>query len=42
MDDTQLVEELRSRFNAGEKLKYVFFWGHQPGKNGIAASCFWS
>jgi ribA/ribD-fused uncharacterized protein len=40
MDDTQLVEELRSRFNAGEKLKYVFFWGHQPGKNGIAASCF--
>jgi ribA/ribD-fused uncharacterized protein len=40
MDDTQLVEDLRSRFNAGEKLKYVFFWGHQPDKNGITASCF--
>jgi ribA/ribD-fused uncharacterized protein len=38
--DGQFVEDLRSRFNAGEKLKYVFFWGHQPGKNGVSASCF--
>ncbi len=40
MDDTQLVADLRFRFNTGEKLKYVFFWGHQPDKNGITASCF--
>jgi ribA/ribD-fused uncharacterized protein len=40
VDDTKLVEELRSRFNAGEKLKYVFFWGHQPSKHGVTASCF--
>jgi ribA/ribD-fused uncharacterized protein len=38
--DSQLLEDLRSRFNAGEKLKYVFFWGHQPSKSGITASCF--
>lgn len=40
MDDTILVEELRNRFNAGEKLKFVFFWGHQSSKNGVTASCF--
>ena len=38
--DEQFLEDLRARFNAGEDLKYVFFWGHQPGKNGITASCF--
>lgn len=40
MNDSQLLEDLRSRFNAGEKLKFVFFWGHQPGRQGVAASCF--
>jgi ribA/ribD-fused uncharacterized protein len=40
MDDSQLVENLRSRFNAGEKLKYIFFWGHQPARSGVGASCF--
>jgi len=40
MDDSLFVENLRSRFNAGEKLKFVFFWGHQTSKNGITASCF--
>jgi ribA/ribD-fused uncharacterized protein len=40
MNDTQLVENLRFRFNSGEKLKYVFFWGHQPSKSGITSSCF--
>ncbi|WP_256080890.1 NADAR family protein [Massilia sp. YIM B04103] len=40
MLDTQIVEDLKSRFNSGEKFKYVFFWGHQPGKNGVTASCF--
>lgn len=38
--DAQLLEDLRSRFNAGEKLKFVFFWGHQPSKDGVTASCF--
>lgn len=38
--DTQFVEDLRLRFNAGERLKYVFFWGHQPNKPEITASCF--
>lgn len=41
MNDSTLVENLRSRFNRGERLKYVFFWGHQPSKNGdITAACF--
>lgn len=40
VDDTQLVEELRIRYNAGKKLKYIFFWGHQPNKHGVTASCF--
>ena len=40
LPDAQFVENLRSRFNAGEKLKYLFFWGHQPSKNGVTASCF--
>lgn len=40
MHDAQYLADLRSRFNAGEKLKYVFFWGHQPGKSGITAACF--
>lgn len=38
--DMQFLEALRSRFNAGEKMKYVFFWGHQAGKTGVSASCF--
>lgn len=40
MDDTQFLEDLRQRHRAGEPLKYVFFWGHQPGKAGVTASCF--
>lgn len=40
IDDTQFLQALRKRFNAGEKLKYVFFWGHQQAKSGITASCF--
>lgn len=38
--DTQFLEDLHARFNAGEKLKYVFFWGHQAGRNGLTASRF--
>lgn len=40
MRDTQLVEDVRTRFNSGEKLDYVFFWGHQPRASGVTASCF--
>lgn len=40
MSDSQYLEELRSRFNRGLKLKYLFFWGHRPGKSGISAACF--
>ncbi len=30
-----------ARHDAGECLKYLFFWGHQPNKDGsIGASCF--
>jgi ribA/ribD-fused uncharacterized protein len=40
INDIQFLEDLRSRYNAGEKMKFVFFWGHQPGKAGVTASCF--
>ncbi|NQZ76698.1 MAG: NADAR family protein [Ekhidna sp.] len=34
-------EELGKRYESGEKLKYLFFWGHQPSKDGsITSSCF--
>jgi len=40
MNDSQFVAELQSRFSCGEKLKYIFFWGHQPDRKGLSASCF--
>lgn len=40
MDDTQFLEDLRRRHQGGESFKYVYFWGHQPGRNGLTASCF--
>ncbi|WP_286894387.1 NADAR family protein [Achromobacter sp. UBA2119] len=40
MTDTRYIEDLRRRYNAGAKLKFVNFWGHQPAKHGITASCF--
>lgn len=34
-------ETIIKRFNDGEKLKYVFFWGHHPSADGsITKSCF--
>ena len=36
-NNTWLIE----KFKAGEKLKYLFFWGHQPTPDGsITKSCF--
>lgn len=40
MIDEELVNDLRALFNAGERLEFLFFWGHQPGKNGLTVSCF--
>ncbi|NER59176.1 NADAR family protein [Pseudomonas sp. MAFF212428] len=40
MNDSQFVEDLACRYKAGEKFKYVFFWGHQVGKKGLTAACF--
>ncbi|MFJ1302815.1 NADAR family protein [Pseudomonadota bacterium AL_CKDN230030165-1A_HGKHYDSX7] len=40
MTDTQHLKDLRQRFNAGAKLKFVYFWGHQPSRSGVTASCF--
>lgn len=32
---------IESRFQAGKKMKYLFFWGHQKSANGeITSSCF--
>ncbi|NWC00542.1 NADAR family protein [Pseudomonas gingeri] len=40
MHDAHYLEDLRTRFNSGEALDYLFFWGHQRSKKGITASCF--
>ena len=35
------VTLLKTRFDAGERIKFVHFWGHQPAKDGsITQSCF--
>ena len=35
------LSQIIARHDAGESLKYLFFWGHQPNKDGtIGASCF--
>lgn len=32
---------ITEKFNNGEQLKFLFFWGHQPSKDGsIGKSCF--
>jgi ribA/ribD-fused uncharacterized protein len=34
------LEDLQRRFNAGERLKYLYFWGHQPRADGtLGPSC---
>ena len=35
------IESIQKEFNQGKKMKYIFFWGHQPSKDGsITKSCF--
>lgn len=38
--DTKHLESLRSRFNTGETLKFVFFWGHKSTRKEVTATCF--
>lgn len=34
------LEQIQDRFKQGEKLEYLFFWGHQASKDGrIIKSC---
>ena len=35
------IEQTQSQFNEGENIKFMFFWGHTPNKDGsIGKSCF--
>lgn len=40
MQDSQLVADLCARVQRGERLKYVFFWGHQSSQHSITSACF--
>lgn len=40
MNDVSLRDDLCARFNTGERFKYMFFWSHQTGNDGLSASCF--
>lgn len=41
MQTKDLIDQLTQRIHQGERLKYVFFWGHQPKKDGsICKTCF--
>jgi ribA/ribD-fused uncharacterized protein len=40
MNDSQHLDDLRTRHNAGEPLDYLFFWGHKRSPRGVTASCF--
>lgn len=34
------IEKLITQINQGEKIKYLFFWGHRPSKDGsVIKSC---
>ena len=38
---TYSINWLQSKLDSQEPVKYLFFWGHQPGKDGrITQSCF--
>lgn len=35
------IQWLQEKYNQGERLKYVFFWGHKPNADGsISKNCF--
>ncbi len=34
------IDELKEAFSQGQRLKFLFFWGHQPRKDGtLGSSC---
>lgn len=38
---TYNLEQLKKDYDSGKKLKFLFFWGHQPHPNGeVTSSCF--
>lgn len=39
-DRTYDLTYVMDKFDAGETLKYVFFWGHTPSGNEVDKSCF--
>ena len=39
-DDSRFLHDLQRRQATGEALHYLFFWGHQPPRSGVSASCF--
>ncbi|WP_312310124.1 NADAR family protein [Stenotrophomonas indicatrix] len=39
-DDSRFLHDLQRRQADGEHLRYLCFWGHQPPRMGVAASCF--
>ncbi|WP_298509623.1 NADAR family protein [uncultured Kordia sp.] len=35
------LQHIQTQFNSKKRLKYLFFWGHQPSKDGsVTKSCF--
>lgn len=35
------IKNIIARYDAGERLKYIFFWGHRPRKDGqMSQTCF--
>ncbi len=38
---TYNLQQLKKDYDSGKKLKFLFFWGHQPHPNGeVTSSCF--
>ncbi len=33
-------DTLKNYVNSGNKVKYIFFWGHQKSRKGVTKSCF--
>jgi ribA/ribD-fused uncharacterized protein len=35
------IDTLKTKFDAGDRIKYLFFWGHRPNADGsIGKTCF--
>lgn len=39
-DDSRFLLDLQRHAAAGEPLRYLCFWGHQPPRTGVSSSCF--